>query len=167
MICEQFHITPRASSETTDEIVHGSDRLLVTKSRAPERWDIIAFRFPAMPQNTYVMRIVGLPGETIVIKEGGVWADGQRQTPPEELKDITYLDKDEASSFFDFHGTADKPAELADDEFFVLGDFSASASDSRYWTQGAAGHAPYAVPRSHIIGVVSHIYWPVERWRTF
>jgi hypothetical protein len=102
-----------------------------------------------------------------MIKEGGVWADDKRLIPPSELRNIIYLDKDEASDFFDFYGTADNPADLADDEYFVLGDFSASSADSRYWTNGAPGHAPYAVPRSHIVGVVAHIYWPVERWRAF
>lgn len=167
MICEQFHITPRDSDGTQDGTVHISDRMIVTKFRQPQRWDIIAFRFPAMPQNTYVMRLVGLPGETIVIKEGTVWANGERLAPPDELKNIVYLDKVEGASYFDFNGTADNPAKLAEDEYFVLGDFSASASDSRYWSDGAPGHAPYAVPRSHIIGVVSHIYWPVQRWRAF
>lgn len=167
MICEQFHATPRDAGSTADSTVHVSDRILVAKYRSPKRWDIIAFQYPSDPRQIYVKRLVGLPGETIVIKDGGVWADGQRLTPPEDLKNITYLDKDEMSNYFDFHGTADNPADLADDEFFVLGDFSASANDSRYWTQGAPGHAPYAVPRSHLIGVVSHIYWPVDRWRTF
>ena len=167
MICEQFHLTPRDSDGTEDDTVHASDRIMVAKYRSPQRWDMVAFRFPASPENIYVMRIVGMPGETIVIKDGAVWANDERLTPPDALQNIVYLDKDEESNFFDFHGTAGNPAELADDEFFVLGDFSASSNDSRYWTDGAPGHAPFAVPRSHILGVVSHIYWPLERWRAF
>jgi hypothetical protein len=62
-------------------------------------------------------------------------------------------------------GTKDRPAVLADDEYFVLGDFSAQSSDSRWWYEGAPGHNPYAVPRSHVRGVVTHIYWPPQRWR--
>ena len=58
-----------------------------------------------------------------------------------------------------------RPAKLGDDEYFVLGDFSPQAKDSRLWREGAPGHTPYAVPASHIRGVVTHIYWPPKRWR--
>ena len=54
---------------------------------------------------------------------------------------------------------------LADDEYFVLGDFTWRSVDSRFWEEGAVGHNPYAVPESHLHGVVTHIIWPPSRWR--
>lgn len=167
MICEQFHTWPRPTDGSESNTVFVADRILVAKYRQPQRWDIVAFRHPAMPEQVYVMRLIGLPGETLVIKDGGVWVNDTRLTPPNELRDVVYLNAPPGFPSMDLSGTPDNPAELGDDEFFVLGDFSASASDSRWWSQGAPGYAPYAVPRSHIIGVVAQIYWPIERWRAF
>ncbi|MEX0793250.1 MAG: S26 family signal peptidase, partial [Pirellulaceae bacterium] len=68
---------------------------------------------------------------------------------------------------FELAGTSDSPAELGPDEYFMLGDFSCQSLDSRSWERGAEGHPSYAVPESHLIGVVTHTYWPVNRWRSF
>ena len=62
-------------------------------------------------------------------------------------------------------GTEQNPAQLGPGEYVVLGDFSERSPDSRTWTAGAEGHPPYAVPESNITGVVTHIYWPLDRWR--
>lgn len=90
--------------------------------------------------------------------------DGKKQTPPPSCQGIEYLDHLEGWPE-DLWGSEAKPAKLGPDEYFVLGDFSAKAKDSRLWEKGTPGHPPYAVPVSHIIGVVTHIYWPPDRCR--
>jgi signal peptidase I len=161
MICEEFHTS--LVSDFSQE-VHGPDRFLVAKFLKPRRWDLAVFRYPEDPGENFVKRLVGLPGEEVIIKEGRVWIDGQPLTPPESIRGIEYL-----SELEDFPvqmwGTPEKPAKLGADEYFVLGDFSAAAKDSRLWEKGAPGHNPYAVPASYMIGVVTHIYWPPSRWR--
>ncbi len=162
MICEQFHVT------TTSEFsknVHTGDYFLVTKFLSPQRWDLVVFQNPEQPTTLYVKRLVGLPGEKVHIQDGSVWIDDVRQFPPDSMSGIEYL-----SELPDWYGpapwgTENRPALLGDDEYFVLGDFSASSLDSRFWNQGAPGHNPFAVPRSHIKGVVTHTYWPPKRWR--
>jgi signal peptidase I len=161
MICEDFHTS---LVDDASEQVHAADRFCVAKFLRPRRWDLVVFRYPEDPGENFVKRLVGLPGEEVIIKEGRVWIDGQPLTPPEAIRGIEYL-----SELEDFPvqmwGTPEKPARLGADEYFVLGDFSAAAKDSRLWKKGAPGHNPYAVPASYMIGVVTHIYWPPSRWR--
>ena len=117
-----------------------------------------------------VKRLVGLPGETVVIKDGAVWIDGRKLDPPLPLKGLNYVTEmpnpeNDMPPIPILAGTPDRPAVLGADEYFVLGDFSPQSLDSRLFKKGAPGHPPYAVPESYIIGVVTHIYWPPSRWR--
>jgi hypothetical protein len=95
-----------------------------------------------------------------------VWANGQKLVPPDSIRGIEYL-----GELNDWHddlwGSPERPARLSEDEYFMLGDFSAQSRDSRLWKRGAPGHNPYAVPTSHLYGVVTTIYWPPSRWRAF
>ena len=161
MICRNFHV-----NQVTDvgQQAFAGDRFLVAKFLAPKRWDIVVFRYPENPATLYVMRLVGLPGETIHIEGGAVWANGNRLEVPDSLRGIEYLSALPAWHT-DLWGSKDRPAVLAKDEYFVLGDFSPQSKDSRLWEQGASGHNPFAVPASHMRGVVTHIYWPRQRWR--
>jgi signal peptidase I len=161
MICDNFHVNEVSDVEQRAFL---PDRFLVAKFLAPKRWDVIVFQYPADPSTLYVMRLVGLPGETIHIKDGAVWINGNRLEPPDSLRSINYLS--ELSEWHgDLSGSKDRPAVLGKDEYFVLGDFSPQSMDSRLWEQGASGHNPFAVPESHLRGVVTHIYWPPQRWR--
>ena len=162
MICRQFHVSKPG---ILDRRIGPSDRIMVNKLKTPRRWDVIVFQLPEDPSVDYVMRLVGLPGETITIHGGYAWANGKKLVPPASLKGLKYV----ASIFEDDPGwgSPDRPAVLADDEYFVLGDFSKSSLDSRFWENGAEGHPPYAVPESHLRGVVTYIYWPPSRWREF
>lgn len=162
MICDNFHV---AEVSGVDARTYACDRFMVGKFVTPSRWDMIVFRYPAKPELLYVKRLVGLPGETIQIRDGSVWADGQKLTPPEQIADLKYLDEIPEWPQSSLWGSANRPAVLGDDEFFVLGDFSAQSTDSRSWESGAATHSPFAVPESHIVGVVTHTFWPPSRFR--
>lgn len=160
MICGNFHVT---IASNIDKTIHAGDRFMVAKFLTPQRWDLVVFQHPEEPATQYVKRLVGLPGETIHIQDGSVWVDGVRQTPPDSIRGIEYL-----SEIPDWHrselwGSEKRPALLGDDEFFVLGDFSAQSMDSRLWQQGAPGHNSFAVPQSHIKGVVTQTFWPIHR----
>ena len=146
-------------------VEHPGDRVVVTKFIQSQRWDVIVFRVPEDPKMFFCMRLIGLPGETVTIKDGAVWINGKKQTPPDCCKGIEYLDRIEGGWPDPVWGSAGHPAKLGADEYFVLGDFSACSKDSRLWQHGVPGHPPYAVPGSYIVGVVTHIYWPPSRWR--
>jgi signal peptidase I len=162
MICSKEHHSCEVANPS--HVEHESDRIIVSKFLHPQRWDVIVFRLPEDPTIKYCTRLVGLPGETVTIGDGAVWIDGKKQTPPESCQCVEYLDHFGPWAG-DFWGGKAKPAKLGPDEYFVLGDFSARAKDSRLWQKGAPGHPPYAVPASYIVGVATHIYWPPDRCR--
>jgi signal peptidase I len=167
MICSEFHIT---NAVPQDSPVFSGDRILVAKFLKPQRWDVVVFRYPEELSLNYVKRLIGLPGETIIIKDGKVYANGQELIPPPELQGIEYLSEfpgDQNHLFPPLWGTEKRPAVLGEGEYFVLGDFSSNAKDSRAWEKRTGAHPPYAVPESHMIGVVTYIYWPLSRYRTF
>lgn len=167
MICTEFHATDAVPQDLT---IYSGDRILVTKFLKPHRWDLIVFRYPEDPSMNYVKRLVGLPGETITIKDGKVYADDQELTPPSEIQGIEYLSKlpeDAGRGYPPLWGSEKSPAVLGAGEYFVLGDFSPRAKDSRFWEKRTGSHPPYAVPEELMIGVVTHTYWPLSRYRTF
>lgn len=161
-ICSEFHVHAVMPAGKTRE----ADKFLVAKFLRPQRWDVIAFRGPGDPSLSHVKRLVGLPGETVFIKDGAVWINGQKLEPPPSLKRLSYVTElPHMPSYMRVAGTLDHPAVLGADEYFVLGDFSSQSMDLRLWEKSAPGHPAYAVPESYIVGVVTHIYWPPSRWR--
>lgn len=93
---------------------------VVYRLSMPKRGDVIVF-LPNGNQNShfYVKRVVGLPGETVQIKEGGVYIDG------------VFLEESEEFDRMIDGGIAEHELTLAIDEFFVLGDNRNSSEDSR------------------------------------
>lgn len=161
-ICDSFHTSTGVGFQMKQRT---PDRFLAVKFFEPRRWDLVVFRVPEDPSTVWVKRLVGLPGESVELKGGYVWINGEKQTPPERLKGIQYLDQLPDWPEEKLWGAEERPVKLALGEYFVLGDFSAQSADSRMWRTGAPGYNPYAVPASHIVGVVTHTYWPPERWR--
>lgn len=132
----------------------GGDTVLVNKAaywfRSPRRWEIVAFHSPdneAPAPLDVVKRIVGLPGETILIEFDRVHVDGRRLMPPGELSGITYRRLGP-------YGVEE--IRLGEDEYFVLGDNSPYSQDSRYWGP---------LSRDRIFGRVIAIIAPADRRR--
>jgi signal peptidase I len=164
MICSKELKTVRVVDPP--KTLHEGDRILISKQLAPRRWDLIVFRWPPDPSNHYVMRLVGLTGEKLEIKDGAIWINGERIEPPESIRGIHYSPTIEWGGQVHF-GPGSDPVTLGPDEYFVLGDFLDQSADSRFWERGAPGHQPFAVPTSHLIGVVINVYWPPSRWTSF
>jgi signal peptidase I len=140
-----------------------ADRHFTNKLLSPRRWDLVVYRSPDNRPVKYVKRLVGLPGEEVVIKEGAIWVDGQKMTPPQEIAGLQFLAAPQGLD--ETWGSPSRPARLGVDEYFVVGDFSLRSADSRTWGTKVNNHPAYALPRSYIEGVATIIYWPPLRWR--
>lgn len=142
------------------------DRILVEKLRFPERWDLAVFRNPAEPDQNYLKRLVGLPGETITIRDGFLYAGDVKLEPPTAFSDLRYTsrpgDYDPVVGRQYEHdpalGDVRRPITMGADEYFFLGDNTHGAMDGRFFGP---------VKREAIIGTATVIYWPPERWRVF
>ncbi len=132
------------------------DRFLVNRLLTPQRWDLIVLRDPHRPSAKHVKRLVGLPGEEVFLRDGAVWVNGVKQTPPDSIAGLKYVTeiREEPIPM----GTEDNPWRLREDEYAVLGDFSARSVDSRFWGPVAG---------SSIDGVVTIRYWPASRWHVW
>jgi signal peptidase I len=161
-ICDNFH-----AAEVPCPVLKPieGDRIFCASFLKPQRWDLAVFQAPRDPQVNYVMRVVGLPGETIYVADGSVFANGTRLKPPGEISQIVFSQR--SGGLEAINGTREHPAVLGPDEYFVLGDNTDTALDSRHWQSGAADHNRFAVPESYFVGVVTTIYWPLRRWKSF
>jgi signal peptidase I len=174
----QAYVIPTGSMEDTLLI---GDHLLVDKlAYAPEgrvskyllpyqaikRGDIIVFRYPVDVSQTYVKRVVGVPGDRIRLENKQVIRNGERIVEPYVYHKMDYID-----SYRDnFPGEPNAPlsggaAEMLEKHkvngevvvppgfYFAMGDNRDSSFDSRYWG---------FVPRANIIGKPLIVYWSYD-----
>ncbi len=106
----------------------------------PQRGDIIVFRYPLDPSRDFIKRIIALPGDTVEIRQGKVYVNGQ------------YVDEAYINDTANYSWSAHK---MAPGEYFVLGDNRNNSSDSHVWGP---------VPRDNIIGKAWVSYWPVDQF---
>lgn len=134
---------PSASMENTimtgDRVI--GSRLSYKLFEDPKRGDIVIFRWPDNEKILFVKRIVGLPGETVDIRDGAVYLNGS-DTPLEE----PYL-REAMAPEPDMHFT------VPDDAYFCLGDNRNESMDARYWKNTF-------VFRDKILAKVIFRYWP-------
>ena len=100
----------------------------------PQRWDVVVFHPPpketfTQPQEIWVMRVIGLPGESLEIRDDGVYIGGKRQAQPESLADIRYV----ASIARSPQPSVAYPYTIPPDTYFVVGDNTTNSFDSRFW----------------------------------
>lgn len=130
---------------------HDKEFLLVDRLtyhlKQPQRGEVIIFRFPKNPQEDYIKRIIGLPGETVKIENGKVYINGQ---PLEEK----YLSPDTQTTISSNENVA-LNQNLSADEYFVLGDNRNHSSDSREWG---------TVSKNNLIGRSWFIFYPFENF---
>jgi signal peptidase I len=125
--------------------LHDGERIFVNKLiyyglPRLERGDIVVFWYPDDPAKSYIKRIIGLPGETVEVRDGHIFINGKELNEP-------YIDPQLNLSMANLQSTFVKKH-----YYFVMGDNRDHSSDSRYWG---------LVPEKYIYGKALLRYWPV------
>ena len=122
-----------------------------------KRGDVIVFKYPEEPERDFIKRVIGLPGETVELRDKKVYINGNGLDEPyvhflqppgqnSEFHEITSFDVRER------YGPVTVPA----DHYFVMGDNRDNSQDSRYWG---------FLPRDYVKGKALVIYWSYQAER--
>jgi signal peptidase I len=126
-------------------LLEDGERIIVNKFiyrfHPIERGDVVVFWYPRDPAVSFIKRIIGLPGDTVEIRTGQLYVNGQ-------LVREDYL----APRFRDDDSMA--PTKVEKGYYFVLGDHRNSSNDSRSWGE---------VPEKYIYGRAIYRFWPLSK----
>ena len=110
----------------------------------PERGDILVFQYPKDPSRDFIKRVIAIPGDTIEIKDGHIYVNGELKNEPYILSTTR----------------GDYPlATVPEGHIFVMGDNRNNSEDSRFADVGM-------VPFDLIKGKAILIFWPLDKLRT-
>ena len=125
-----------------------AQRLVVNKFiyhfRAPEKGEVLIFRYPKDPSRDFIKRVIAVPGDTIEIKDGNVFVNG-------ELQNEDYI-------LSKCRGDYPKST-IPEGHIFVMGDNRNNSEDSRFPDVGF-------VPFDLIKGKAMLVFWPLDAWKT-
>ena len=119
------------------------------------RGDVVVFKYPEEPERDFIKRVIGLPGETLELRNKTVYIDGKPlvepyvhflQPPSSANQEVATYDVRER------YGPVTVPA----DQYFVMGDNRDNSQDSRYWG---------FLPRAYVKGKALMVYWSYESER--
>lgn len=118
-----------------------TDGKVLAQTGDPERGDIIVFKFPEDETKDFIKRVIGLPGETLEVRDKVVYINGNVIEEPYVLHT-----KPNNTPVRDNFG----PVTIPEDQYFVMGDNREGSYDSRWWGP---------VKREKIVGKALIIYW--------
>ncbi len=123
--------------------LHHGEFVIVSKINyrigEPNRGDVVVFDFPRNITQEYIKRVIGLPGEQILIEDGIVFVDGTMISEP----------------YLNMAPQYEGEWSVAEGTLFVLGDNRNNSSDSHTWG---------LVPMNNVIGEALLVYWPPNSW---
>jgi signal peptidase I len=117
----------------------------------PKRGDVVIFRYPVDPKMMFIKRCIGLPGDTIEIKDKILYVNGKKL-------DEKYVFHKDLRTFPAIYAPRDNygPVKVPEGHYFVMGDNRDFSSDSRFWG---------FLPDEYLRGKAWIVYWPPNRWR--
>lgn len=125
----------------------------------PDRWDIVVFKSVEhrAEHDTLVKRVVGLPGERVLIHQGQIFINGEPLELSPDMPDVYYTNERGRSNDFALIPD-DEHSLVPEDCVLLLGDNSGQSRDARWFG---------FVPHKNLLGEVTSIWWPYKRWRDF
>ncbi len=152
---------PSGSMEPTLQV---NDRLIIEKLsyylHEPNRGDIVVFN-PTKSlrsqgfKDAFIKRVIGLPGDQVAVKEGGVYVNGQRLS--EKYVETGNLTSTDACAGEGGPAFLAKPETIPQNSFLVMGDNRSNSYDGRCWG---------LVDKSDLVGRAVFRFWPVNRTGT-
>ncbi len=128
----------------------GIERAILPIDRI-DRGDIVVFKYPDQPDRDFIKRVIGLPGETLELRNKRVYINGNPLDEPY----VHFLEAAQGGSEVTSFDVRERygPVTVPPDQYFVMGDNRDNSQDSRYW-----GY----LPRHYIKGKALMIYWSYE-----
>ena len=121
-------INVRVPSGSMENTIMTKDRLIGFRFSywfdEPQRGDIILFSYPVDEKQTYIKRVIGLPGETVEIRDGKIYIDGSTEPLEEDYLKETWTWENDGYTF-----------KVPEGCYFVLGDNRNDSEDGRFWAQ--------------------------------
>lgn len=151
----QYLIVREWDYKKTTIKIGGKEFFTVNGDKKLERGEVIVFRYPRKPEEFFIKRIIGLPGEKVEIKNGQVKIYNSENPKGMILDESAYLPN--ANSKTECQGSYCL-FNLKENEYVVLGDNRSHSSDSRAWG---------ILPRDMLVGVISLRAWPPESFQVF
>ncbi len=164
LVIQAYVVKPyRIPSPSMVDTLQVRDRVLVNRLvyhfRDVARGDIIVFRWPEDRDVVFIKRVVGLPGDTLVARDGKLYVNGVAQNEAYVHKTNGVTDPTLPAS--PLPGTTMRDPwslavsyEVPQGTYFMMGDNRMNSDDSRVWGP---------VPRDDVIGEAFFIYWPLDR----
>jgi signal peptidase I len=121
-------------------LLAGQRMIILKVGYTPERGDIVIVKPPMEQKREYVKRLIGLPGDTIRVKDNTVYLNGIDLDEP-------YINEKPEYSF--------GPYTVPEGHYFLLGDNRNHSNDS---------HTGWTVTRQEIVGKAWLRYWPFDKW---
>ena len=117
--------------------------------RPIRRGDIIVFKFPEEPERDFIKRVIGLPGETVELKNQTILIDGQPLTEGYAHYLFPPAVDGQSGDIRRRYG----PVTVPESHFFMMGDYRDDSQDSRFWG---------FLPHSYVKGRALFIYWSFD-----
>jgi signal peptidase I len=115
------------------------------------RGNVVVFKYPSEPERDFIKRVIGLPGETVELRNKKVFINGQ----PLDENYVHFLEPVHGSQEVTSFDVRERygPVRVPDGQYFVMGDNRDNSQDSRYWG---------FLPQTYIKGKALMIYWSYE-----
>ena len=133
----------RVDGYSMEPTLHSGEFVVVNKLSYKigdiNRGDVVVFHFPRNPEQEYIKRVIGLPGDQVTINSGTVLVNGNKLE----------------ESYIRAQPSYNGEWMVSDDGLFVLGDNRNNSSDSHNWGE---------VPLDLVVGKAVFVYWPPQEW---